>query len=140
MPHGPSCGLLFFFHPSSLSPQVISSSPLTLNATHLPVIPDFIPIEQTYSMPPLQYLKESSNLTRKLKFLIFSPVPQICVTTVHPPPRRVNLPIQFLGPKYLVSPLTTQPPDVQSASKLGCFCLQILSRVRWPITTHRAIP
>lgn len=63
---------------------MISSSPLTLNTTHLPVIPDFIPIEQTYSMPPLQCLKESSNLTWKIKFLIFSPVPQVCSTTVHP--------------------------------------------------------
>lgn len=79
LPHGPGCRLLIFSHPSRLSPQGISSSPLTLNTIHMPMMPDFIPIEQAYSMPPLQCLTGNSNLTHKLKSLIF-PVPQVCFT------------------------------------------------------------
>ena len=78
---GPVCGPPSpFFHLGSL--PGVSSTPSTLNTTHMLCTPDFIYAEQTCSVPPLQRLKEHSTLTHKIKFLTFSHCP---TSQPHPP-------------------------------------------------------
>lgn len=114
VPHSPGCGPLFSIQ--VLSPGNLIQSPAFKWSPYTDYL-RFYTYRADQSMLPLRCLRGNSNLTYKIKFPLSShrptnPLHSYSALSL----RRVNLPVQFLGLKYLESSSMLQPPDMWSVA------------------------